>query len=541
MIYTPQTGTLTIYKDMEWKYHLYYTSKPNYDFKVNYEQEWLKESATTNQSESETKKYSKEFGLENDIFKVQNLETYFQGIEQTLSTVENNQREKYIAFMKEACDTISEGKLSQNDYNNAFDVLLKMLDKNEFKSLPKLKDIREFLKWATITDQQKVMIVDRFKTLFSYIPQLSSGTKRYSSISSEVSRRWTKYKELTWYTNEAYPLSEDYRAQVLDKLKYNNNIERKPIMNLFGMTAFYRKWIKGTDAYWYSMTQMWHTNVLWWENAMIDISDSEKETAKDRFTKNLEKSDVHTEILLDMLNNYVNELLSDAGISHSGNLIDKTNLFDLLKWKSIEKIIGKSIDNGQQNDIIKLSWNLRYVFYLLWECANESVWVQLNWLTIETKTTKITTDISSVSNNSTVQMESKVKRTGWMRVSTSDNEATVQTNIARESHFRVAMWVWANIWKWPQTEWWVDEWHGQTEAWVEDHWHQFGDAEWNGNDNWNNWIVNYGKRPRSWDPRWSGSRTADVNNWQNWNPNAVHWAANLGEWYITNNRWKHKK
>jgi hypothetical protein len=64
---------------------------------------------------------------------------------------------------------------------------------------------------------------------------------------------------------------------------------------------------------------------------MVDILDSEKETAKDRFTKNLEKSEVHTEILLDMLNNYVNELLSDAGISHSGNLIDKTNLFDLMK------------------------------------------------------------------------------------------------------------------------------------------------------------------------------------------------------------------
>jgi hypothetical protein len=219
--------------------------------------------------------------------------------------------------------------------------------------------------------------------------------------------------------------------------------------------------------------------------------------------------------------------LSDAGISHSGNLIDKTNLFDLMKWKPIEKIIGKSIDNGQQNDIIKLSWNLRYVFYLLWECGNESVWVQLNWLTIETKTTKITTDISSVSNNSTVHMESKLKRTGWMRVSTSDNESTVQTNIARESHFRVAMWAWATRSDWPVTQWWVDDdSEVLTGTWVNEEWRQFGEVDWN--VSWNISRI----------PEWSAG---DVGNWQNWNPNAVHWAANLGEWYITNNRWKRKK
>jgi hypothetical protein len=48
--------------------------------------------------------------------------------------------------MTKACDTISEGKLSQNDYNKAFDVLLKMLDKDEFKNLKNLQNIREFLK-----------------------------------------------------------------------------------------------------------------------------------------------------------------------------------------------------------------------------------------------------------------------------------------------------------------------------------------------------------------------------------------------------------
>jgi hypothetical protein len=324
------------------------------------------------------------------------------------------------------------------------------------------------------------MIVDRFKMIFSYLPQLTDWKNDGQNLSNEIRRRGGKYKELLWYDKTTeYPLTTDYRSTIVEKLKTQTKIDRDPIQNLFGMTAFYKTWWVNNShtrkvkqqleqAYWYSMTQMGHTNVLWWVDAMENIWKDDIENTRQWFISNLEKSDAHSEILCNMLQENVSNLLKGkVNVQWNINL-DKSVLIKLLKWES-DIVIWKSIDNWWENDIM-LSWDLKYVFYLLWECANESIWVQLNWLTVKTTTTTITEQISSQPGEpSNVTVYGNTKRTGGVWVYTSTHEAKIQKNIAKQQDFWIFMWGGAE-WSEPETEGGVHN-KPTTTGWVNSTWH----------------------------------------------------------------------
>ena len=461
-IYTPTTGTLTVYKNKEWKFQLYYQSNPKHDLKINYEIEWQDQELSVEDQETRSESRQEEpytyniiFDESTDIFDVAWVEDLFSWIEKELSDVDNGKWISYVGFMENACDVVSGNTLDQWDYDEAYDKLLQMLDKT---NISKLNDLKGKLRENNMTTKDKVMVVDRFKMIFSYLSQLTDWKVDGQNLNAEINRRGTKYKELLGYDrNTRFPLTTDYRSTIVEKLKTNTQIDRVPIQNLFGMTAFYKTWwVDGThtrkvkqqlnQAYGYSMTQMWHTNVLGWLAAMEDIWKDELTNTREWFVNNLEKSDVHSELLCNMIEKNVNSLLKNGKVNVKWNIkLDKAILLKLLKWES-DIVIWKSIDNWQENDIM-LSWDLKYVFYLLWECANESIWVQLNWLTVKTNKTIIIEQISTVPGESSpvtvkpVTVEGvNTKRTGGPWVATSTHEAKIQKNISRQKDISFAMW-----------------------------------------------------------------------------------------------------
>jgi hypothetical protein len=84
----------------------------------------------------------------------------------------------------------------------------------------------------------------------------------------------------------------------------------------------------------------------------------------------LNKSGLHKQIIKESL---------EKQIWISWLNLDELQFEKILKWEEIEVV-----DISGKKTKIKL--DLQYVFYLLGECANESIWINLKWVTIKTKT-----------------------------------------------------------------------------------------------------------------------------------------------------------
>jgi hypothetical protein len=171
------------------------------------------------------------------------------------------------------------------------------------------------------------------------------------------------------------------------------------------------------------------------------------------------------------------------------------NLEDLLKWNFVD-IIG---DNGITK---KVQLDLDYVFYLLWECANESIWINLKWVKILDKV------ITEHEEDTPGRYEDDRWRVEWGSTKISINNTTeylsggIYANTV-ESKNELA---WAKKWsagvkmaaakaKWaesePNDEPWSTPWDN--------------DNPWTGpweNPNLNSWVWENGD---SWGDWWNGS------------------------------------
>jgi hypothetical protein len=146
---------------------------------------------------------------------------------------------------------------------------------------------------------------------------------------------------------------------------------------------------------------------------------------------NLDKSGPHKQIIK-------NALLKQINIDW---LIDFNDdqLKQVLKWDEIVLDI-----NGKKT---KIKLELEYVFYLLWECANESIGINLKWVNIKTETGEDNTTHDDYNEN--IKEESGGGR--WVRV--IDGDKTYSSGIYTESVWsnaeidyarqnKVDVWVW---------------------------------------------------------------------------------------------------
>lgn len=305
-------------------------------------------SFDSNNSKKLTIKYNKISNF-TDKFDFQNkeLDKLFDDIEKWLSTMDNWKKD-YSAFMENAL------KL---DYNQAFDKLTGMLKLDNNKIFSNLSN---YLKSTNLTVYDKMLVVDRFKAIFSYNPNLTNPT----AVENQLKNRKDQFTKLKWYTDDNFPLNngENYREQVKDLLMKQNKIERKHNPNLIGMTAFYRK--DNNKAQSYLLTELWGTNVLW--GVTKEIDQSQLEATQNWLINNLEKNTLYEKELLRSIVNTLKINRDKFNIDNADNVTIHDKLSRLLKWE-------KDVDIWWKIVTIKS----KYVFYLLWECANESIWVEI--------------------------------------------------------------------------------------------------------------------------------------------------------------------
>lgn len=291
-----------------------------------------------------------------------NLSNVFdEQTEKALSIFDDYNQTLYKEFMESIVGIWLDAFIDATDYASAFTVLKRILSKNpKYDQLP---DLKSLIEKPDLSVNERILIVDKFKTIFSYITYLSDGKADGSNLSALITRRWSIYTSMEWPDGMKYPLTTEYRKTILANLKGENQLTREPVENLIGFTAFYR--LNGTGRK-YAMTPVGGTNVLMWstlEESMMSINEHDKGNAQNRFIKNLDVNSDNKKMVVEK----INSLLKKNNIT-----IMEKDIPTLLTWKYL------SIDSFR-----KISIDITRMFYLLGECGNESLGMKIENINIQ--------------------------------------------------------------------------------------------------------------------------------------------------------------
>lgn len=379
LTWTPlkDNGTLTIEKlaDKTYKISFDSTSSPDaltitYLDQVTYKKS-LSESELKNANRTIEKNISEQeiihaFDISDPI-----KNTFTDQVEEALSVFDEYDKTLYKQFMESIVEVWVDKFISANNYTAAFDILTtEILEKNpQYDSLLELKNL---MNDPAITAEQKRYIVDAFKPIFSYIINLTDGKQDGKNLNLLINQRKNIYKTMIWPDGESYPLSTDYRGTLVKNLTWKTELKRTLVENLIGFTAFYKLNDKGRK---YAMTPIGGTNVLSWtslEDAMIRLDETDTPKAQEWFFNNLDINPENKKHVLER----IEKLLSDSNIKLP-DANKEENIMKMLRWK--EHIIQDiSIDSFK-----KININVDWVFYLLGECGNESLGMNIKNISIK--------------------------------------------------------------------------------------------------------------------------------------------------------------
>ena len=294
---------------------------------------------------------------------------FISEIIESLKYVDSSDRKKFSEFMKNKTAW-------KETFEESITDLLTVLGDD-----PKYKKIKDKLS-SEIPDYEKQLIMDRVMAIASYT---NVHTQRWLEAvingNKDIKGRWEYYKDLRWPNGQSIfdKISFD-RDWLINEIKSDWNYEVEMQSNLLWATAFYHRY---NTAKWLALTWLWATTVLWWK--MKEIEEKEEiEKVQDWFLWGeslkawehtpgvLEKSPAEWSNLKKALTDYVKE-----NSEYRSNL-SENQCKDLLRWNEIEL----SLDNGRK---ISIKLDVKYMSYLMWECANESVGIQLNGLSIKTQ------------------------------------------------------------------------------------------------------------------------------------------------------------
>ncbi len=332
------------------------------DYIIETEYTTAYEIAKNDPNNYKREKLYSESAIEANLAMPKNIQNVFtSSTEQWLSIFDDYENTLYKTFMENIVDTQLDAFIDNNDYDNAFSNLKTILENNaKYTDFPDLKALID----SPLSDYEKVIIVDKFKTIFSYILILTDGKIDGANVYAYARDRGTFYTTMEWPDNTTvYPLTKDYKTDIINKLQPENALTRQRVENLVGFTAFYR--LNG-DGRKYAMTPIGGTNILaaGQTNSMTTIADSDISKTQEWFINNLEVNIANRDILIDR----INLLLASEGIT-----ITNTQLPDLLRWKWL------ILDSWK-----KITIDMERVFYLLGECGNESIWTLIKGIEIHT-------------------------------------------------------------------------------------------------------------------------------------------------------------
>lgn len=258
---------------------------------------------------------------------------------------------------------LANAKAMKAEYIAAAEDLMKMLPDAHYSGLKTALGIKEENgKKEFANPELATQIMDRLKAVFATIPDSLKASKTAvenlaRQRNSEYMRHHDKKSVLEDFSNSK--LKIDYvglAGQLSPKPKSN------PMENLIGFTAFYRRNAK--DARGMSMTAYGQTNVL---DKTFPVEKEQEAQAKQWLLENLEKQPMQLKAIAKSIGKF--EEKSDA-LTNDGYLSEKS-IKELLEWKSV--------DLWKQ----KITLNTKIVKYFLAECANESIGIQIDGITIE--------------------------------------------------------------------------------------------------------------------------------------------------------------
>lgn len=140
----------------------------------------------------ESSDITKELSLPVDISDI-----FDDELEKALSVFDDYNKTLYREFMESIVDTNLDDFIDATDYGKAFATLKEILDTNKkYKEMPTLKSL---IDKKDLKPSEKMLIVDRFKAIFSFVLPLTNGKdngKYLSTLIDGTDGRGSVYKTL---------------------------------------------------------------------------------------------------------------------------------------------------------------------------------------------------------------------------------------------------------------------------------------------------------------------------------------------------------
>ena len=269
---------------------------------------------------------------------------------------QKDQFESFKGFLKNA-------KAMKAEYLAAAEELMKMLSWKEYNGLKTaLGIIEKDGKKVFANPRLATQIMDRLKSVFATVSESQKSSRNaVVNLAKQRNQEYTKY-------HHGKSVLEDFSGGKLniDYISLANQLSDHPkvvsMNNLVGFTAFYKR--KAGEARGMSMTAYGQTNVL---DKTFPLEETQQSQAKEWLLANLDKQTEQLKSIAKSIGKF--EEKSDA-LTNDGYLSEKS-IKELLSWKSI--------DLWKKN----ITLNMKIVKYFLAECANESIGIQIDGITIE--------------------------------------------------------------------------------------------------------------------------------------------------------------
>lgn len=289
-------------------------------------------------------------------------------------------------------DTVKKVSKLDSAHSKKYSSFLKAM--NEWNIQDATSQLETILQWSWIklslpnSEIWKINVLNAYKAAFAYDDRVHNS-KEFKSV---ISRRKEVFARLNVKDLSQEEISEmvGLRGKLVDKdgldISYNpENVNN----NILWFTAFYARHAKWENVRWFSLTSLWATNIFWWaENYKLLNNEKIKEWVrkkieikKDKVEGRISQSPEWKQVYNQIAETLKKKLQSDFWITDLSFFENnKNNYVDKMLWPE-----NYQIDDGFVNiwDWIKVKLNKEFVFYLLWECANESFWLKLGNIEIK--------------------------------------------------------------------------------------------------------------------------------------------------------------
>ena len=278
------------------------------------------------------------------------------------------------------------------NYWHASEVFLSMLPKGKYN---KIRDALKLNENGTDFEKPELatQIIDRIKAIFATIPdEQKNSWENISKLAQSRDNQHKKYHEgksvLQSFVDPSLTINYGDLKDELNGM--NVSAVEKP--NLIGFTAFYR--INGGEARGMSMTAYGQTKVL---GNTFKVEENDQKKVQEWVVNNLTKYPVQQKMIRSSIENAIKTIDNQ---NNSISLSDQ-NITKLLKWNSID--LWRK----------KITLNTQIVKYFLAECANESIGIQIDGITIEDSQQVVQEPIRMTFNASEATAQANIKKSDF--------------------------------------------------------------------------------------------------------------------------------